>query len=68
MLRSDLEVLEKQGRINLEELGLMSKVGQETQGGQTFLKAFKNISARFRWEARDQTETDQSMAFTADLT
>ena len=68
MLRSGLEVLEKEGRINLEESGLMPKVEQETQGGQAFLKAFKNISARLVWEARDQTETDQSMASTADLT
>jgi hypothetical protein len=46
----------------------MPKVEQETQGGQAFLKAFKNISARLVWEARDQTETNQSIASTADLT
>jgi len=43
MLRSDLEVLEKEGRINLEELGLMPEDDWETQGGQEFVKALKNI-------------------------
>lgn len=68
MLRSDLEVLEKEGRINLQDLGLVREDDQEDQGGQIFLNALKNFSARFQREARDQAETDQSVVSPADLT
>jgi len=61
MLRSDLEVLEKEGRINLQDLGLVPEDDQEDQGGQIFLNALKNVSARFRPEARAQAEADQSV-------
>jgi len=61
MLRSDLEVLEKEGRINLQDLGLVPEDDQEDQGGQIFLNALKNVAARFRPEARAQAETDQSV-------
>jgi predicted PurR-regulated permease PerM len=49
MLRSDLEVLEKQGRIDLKALGLVPEEDQENQPmGEMFLTAIKNVSARFR--------------------
>ena len=53
MLRSDLEVLEKEGRINLKELGLVPEE-QEDQGGQVFVKALKNMAARFRPDSQGQ--------------
>jgi len=65
MLRSDLEVLEKEGRINLQDLGLVPEDDQEDNGGQIFLNALKNVAARFRPEARAQAETDQSVESTA---
>ena len=55
MLRSDLEVLEKEGRINLEELGLLPEE-QEDQGGQVFVRALKNMAARFRPETQGQVD------------
>jgi len=61
MLRSDLEVLEKEGRINLQDLGLVPEDDQEDQGGQIFLNALKNVSARFRRDTLAQAETDQAV-------
>jgi predicted PurR-regulated permease PerM len=61
MLRSDLEVLEREGRINLEELGLIPEKEQETQDSRIFVKALKNISARFRQESSEQTNDDPSI-------
>jgi predicted PurR-regulated permease PerM len=58
MLRSDLEVLEKEGRINLAELGLVPQDDQEERGGEMFVNALKNISARFRRESQDQGQND----------
>jgi predicted PurR-regulated permease PerM len=51
MLRSDLEVLDKQGRIDLVELGLKTedKPGDQNMG-QMAVTAIKNISARLRKE------------------
>jgi predicted PurR-regulated permease PerM len=51
MLRSDLEVLDKQGRIDLVELGLKTedKPGDQNMG-QMAVTAIKNISARLRRE------------------
>jgi predicted PurR-regulated permease PerM len=57
MLRSDLEVLEKEGRINLEELGLVPDDEEESQDGQVFVRALKNISARFRRESQEQPDS-----------
>lgn len=52
LLRSDLEVLDQQGRIDLKELGLIPSENQEDQNfGQMFLTAVKNVSARLRKEA-----------------
>jgi len=49
LLRSDLEVLDKQGRIDLKELGLMPDDRQADQNmGQMVLTAVKNVSARLR--------------------
>jgi hypothetical protein len=49
LLRSDLEVLEKQGRIDLKALGLVPEEDQENQPmSELFLTALKNVSARFR--------------------
>jgi predicted PurR-regulated permease PerM len=51
LLRSDLEVLEKQGRIDLKELGLMPEDSPADQNmGQMVLTAVKNISSRLRKE------------------
>lgn len=61
MLRSDLEILEREGRINLEELGLIPEKEQETQDSRIFVKALKNISARFRRESSEQTNDDPSI-------
>jgi len=52
LLRSDLEALEKQGRIDLKELGLVPQDNQANQPlGEMFVTALKNVSARFRREA-----------------
>jgi predicted PurR-regulated permease PerM len=52
ILRSDLETLEKEGRIDLVELGLKSGDSQvEENIGQMALTALKNISARLRRDA-----------------
>ena len=49
MLRSDLEILDQQGRIDLKELGLIAEDKQTDQNmGQMFLTAAKNVSARLR--------------------
>jgi predicted PurR-regulated permease PerM len=51
LLRSDLEVLEQQGRIDLVELGLKTDDEQANQHvGQMVVTAVKNISARLRRE------------------
>jgi hypothetical protein len=51
LLRSDLEVLDKQGRIDLVELGLKTEDKLPDQNmGQMFVTAVKNISARLRKE------------------
>jgi hypothetical protein len=56
LLRSDLEVLAQQGRIDLVELGLISDDKQADQNiGQMALTAAKNISARLR---RDPQQDD----------
>ncbi len=52
ILRSDLEILQKQGRIDLNELGLVSP---DEQGGQNIgsmvFTVMKNVTAPFRREA-----------------
>jgi hypothetical protein len=49
LLRSDLEVLDQQGRIDLVELGLKTEDKQVDQNmGQMVLTAVKNVSARLR--------------------
>jgi hypothetical protein len=60
LLRSDLEVLEKEGRINLEELGLLPEEDPNEQSGQIFVNALKNVSARFRRESQNQTDDKQA--------
>ena len=51
LLRSDLEVLDQQGRIDLKELGLMPDDRPADQNmGQMVLTAVKHISARLRKE------------------
>jgi len=51
LLRSDLEILDQQGRIDLKELGLIADDKQADQNiGQMALTAMKNISARLRRE------------------
>jgi predicted PurR-regulated permease PerM len=54
LLRSDLEILDKQGRIDLVELGLVSGDKQVDQNiGKIALAAVKNISARLRRETQE---------------
>ena len=49
LLRSDLEILDQQGRIDLKELGLITDDQHADQNiGQMFLTAVKNVSARLR--------------------
>jgi predicted PurR-regulated permease PerM len=49
LLRSDLEILDRQGRIDLKELGLIPDEKQANQNiGQLALTAVKNISAHLR--------------------
>ena len=49
LLRSDLEILDKQGRIDLKELGLVADDRQPDQNiGKMFITAVKNVSARLR--------------------
>lgn len=56
LLRSDLEVLDQQGRIDLKELGLTPDDKQADQAiGEMVLTALKNISARLRKDTQ-QTE------------
>ena len=53
LLRSDLEVLDQQGRIDLVELGLKTDEKQADQSmGQMFVTAVKNVSARLRKETQ----------------
>lgn len=54
MLRPDLETLEKQGRINLEELGLTQTESDEEKGvSNMFVTALKHFSARLRKESQE---------------
>jgi predicted PurR-regulated permease PerM len=49
MLRSDLEALQEDGRIDLKELGLVSEGNKEMQSmSEMFMTALKNASARLR--------------------
>ena len=49
ILRSDLEMLNQQGRIDLKELGLITDDEHADQNiGQMFLTTVKNVSARLR--------------------
>jgi hypothetical protein len=51
LLRSDLEVLDQQGRIDLIELGLKTDDKPADQNiGQMVVTAVKNVSARLRKE------------------
>ena len=53
LLRSDLEVLDRQGRIDLIELGLKTEDNQADQNmGHMVMTAVKNISARLRRETQ----------------
>ena len=59
LLRSDLEVLDQQGRIDLKELGLMPDDRDADQNmGQIVLTAVKNVSARLRKDTQQAETTD----------
>ena len=58
MLRSDLEALEEDGRIDLAALGLVTDEDQERAGGEMVMSALKNVAARFRPEAQTSVEDD----------
>lgn len=52
MLRSDLEALQEEGRIDLKQLGLVADEKEAEQNlGTMFINALKNASARFRRES-----------------
>jgi predicted PurR-regulated permease PerM len=58
LLRPDLETLEKEGRINLEELGLAHAVDEQEKGiSNMFVTALKHISAGFRKESQKPEPT-----------
>jgi hypothetical protein len=60
MLRSDLEALDKGGRIDLKELGLVPGDDKKDQNiGEMFVTVLKNISAPFRRESSGDGETGQ---------
>jgi hypothetical protein len=62
LLRSDLEVLEKQGRIDLIELGLKTEDKPADQNmGQMALTAIKNMSARLRKEEAEPISEPDSI-------
>lgn len=62
ILRSDLEVLEKQGRIDLKELGLVDREEVVSQNlGDMFFTALKNVTAPFRRESTIGGGTDKPM-------
>lgn len=61
LLRSDLETLEKQGRVDLEELGLVAQEEEGAQNiGEMFFTALKNVSARFRKEPSNNDGYNQA--------
>lgn len=63
MLRSDLETLAKQGRIDLKALGLVNEDDQQSQNvGAMALTALKNVTARFRREAPAANSAPQPTA------
>jgi predicted PurR-regulated permease PerM len=63
LLRSDLEILDQQGRIDLKELGLIADEQQAGQNiGQMALTAVKNISAYLRKEAAEVTPSSDPEA------
>jgi predicted PurR-regulated permease PerM len=63
LLRSDLEILDQQGRIDLKELGLIADEQQAGQNiGQMALTAVKNISAHLRKEAAEATPSSDPEA------
>ncbi len=54
MLRTDLETLEKEGRIDLEELGLAHSVKEKEDGvSNIFVTALKHLSARLQSETTE---------------
>jgi len=61
LLRSDLDVLDQQGRIDLIKLELKSQDKQaEPNIGQMFVTAVKNISTRLRKDTQQTETTNQS--------
>jgi predicted PurR-regulated permease PerM len=54
MLRSDLKALQEQGRINLEELGLVpEEIEADGKGGEMLATAARRLVARFRQGPKD---------------
>ena len=61
LLRSDLDVLDQQGRIDLIKLELKSQDKQaEPNIGQMFVAAVKDISTRLRKDTQQTETTNQS--------
>jgi predicted PurR-regulated permease PerM len=60
LLRPDLETLEKEGRINLEELGLTQSVKEQEGVGNLFVTALKHVSASLRKETQEDKPLSQT--------
>jgi predicted PurR-regulated permease PerM len=60
LLRSDLEALEKQGRIDLKQLGLVAEEDEADQNlGKMIVTVLKNLSTPFRRDTGNSVEDDQ---------
>ena len=61
MLRSDLEALQKRGRIDLEALGLAEREDDEEEQsiGEMITTALKSVSARTRGDSSTEGDDDQ---------
>lgn len=61
LLRSDLETLEREGRIDLNELGLVLQDDRQDQRiGDMFFTVLKNVTKPFRREAVEPAATNQA--------
>lgn len=59
ILRSDLETLEKQGRIDMKALGLVPDEEQDDQNiGRMLVNVLKNVSAPFRRESNEPPDSE----------
>jgi hypothetical protein len=61
LLRSDLEALDREGRIDLKELGLVQQEDSQDQNiGQMFYTVLKNVTKPFRRSTPEPAAANQS--------